>query len=251
MKITSDSNTEVTATRKIENQTAGSKPGLAGSDSLIADAGQDKSSFASVLDRVTNSHHKARDTSSEEGKSAASSKTRERDEDKVDDVSLANTDRTPAPEPVATSEVETNSWPIVHTLDLDSIVTACQVQLAGNGQKAVMLELSHSMLEGLRVKLTSDGAGRITADFLAANEGVKSVIDGRSMELMEVLRSRGINLAEFRSSVSADANSRNDSQERQTAAGAERIGGQTKAVASLEETEVKENELAAGATYRA
>lgn len=249
MKITSDNGAEVNASRKIDNQAAGNKPGLAGADRLIADAVPEKSSFASVLDRVTHSHSNARD-GAEEGKSAANSKTREHEEvdkDKADDVNLSNVEPTLAREPVASSEVETNNRPIVHTLDLDSIVTACQIQLAGNGQKEVTLELSRSMLEGLRVKLTSDGAGRISADFLAANEGIKTLLDGRSQQLIELLRARGINLAEFRSSVAADANSRNDSRHEHSAA----TDTEIKPVASLNDTEVREDEIAAGATYRA
>lgn len=256
MKITSGNNTEVNDNRKIDSQAAGNSSGLAGADRLIADAVPEKSNFASVLDRVTRSHNNARDDSEKE-KSAANSKTRVREQsekDKADDVNLTTVERTVAREPVASSEGETNSRPIVHTTDLNSIVTACQVQLAANGQKEVTLELSHSMLEGLRVKLTSNGAGRITADFLTANEGIKTMLDGRSLELIELLRSRGINLTEFKSSVAADAHSRNDSQQQQSATRGERTGNEIKAVASLDEPEssaVVEDELAAGATYRA
>jgi flagellar hook-length control protein FliK len=252
MKITPDNNTEMNANRKVDPQTTGNKPGLAGADGLIP--APEKTSFASVLDRVTRSNNSAQDRS-EDGKSNANAETRERktsseDERSTDDVNLANVDRTVPREPVTNNEVNT-SRPIVHSVDLDSIVTAYQVQLVGNGQKEVTLDLSRSMLEGLRVKLTSDGAGRITADFLAANEGIKSLLDGRSLELIEQLRSRGINLAEFRSSVAADANSRNDSQERQPAARGERTDGEIKAVSARNEPDAAEDGLAAGATYRA
>ncbi|HEX2272143.1 MAG TPA: flagellar hook-length control protein FliK, partial [Pyrinomonadaceae bacterium] len=241
-----------------DNQSAGNKlsTASASADSLITDAMQEKSTFASVLDRVTRSHDNARDRS-ENSKSTASSETRERktsdDDNATDDVKLANVERTLPREPLSTNEVNTSSRPILHSIDLNSIVTAYQVQLVGNGQKEVTLELSRSMLEGLRVKLTSDGAGRITADFLAATEGIKALLDGRSQELIEQLRSRGINLAEFRSSVAADANSRNDSQQKQSPAHGERIDGDIKEVASVEPTsaEVAEDGLAAGATYRA
>src|SRR5918999_26340 len=220
MKITPDNNTEMNANRKIDTQSAGNKLGQAGSDRLIADAVPEKSGFASVLDRVTRSHSNAPDRS-EAGKSAANSETRDTkksEDDKVaDDVNLTGAERTLPREPVVVDEVNT-SRPVLHSVDLNSIVTACQVQLAGNGHQEVTLELSRSMLDGLRVKLTSDGAGRITADFLAATEGIKVLLDGRSNELIEQLRARGINLAEFRSSVAADANSRNDSQQKQTAA---------------------------------
>ncbi|HKR13351.1 MAG TPA: flagellar hook-length control protein FliK [Pyrinomonadaceae bacterium] len=253
MKITPDKNTEMNASQKIDTQSAGNKLGVAGADRLIPDAMTEKSNFASVLDRVTRSHNDARDRS-ENGKSTASSETRERktseDDTATDDVQPANVERTVMREPVPVNEVETSSRPLVHNVDMNSIVTACQVQLAANGQKEVTLQLSHSMLEGLRVKLTSDGAGRINAEFLAATEGIKSLLDGRSAELIEQLRSRGINLAEFRSSLAADANSRNDSQQQQSP---ER-NGETRVVAALDEpesTDAVEDGLAAGATYRA
>ncbi len=247
MKITPE-NTEMNANRKIDSQAVGNKLGLAGSDGLVVD--ESSNSFASVLDRVTRSHNNSR---SEDGKSSANSETRDSkktDDDNVaDEVSLANVERTVAREPVAVTEVNADNRPLLHNVDLNSIVTACHVQLNG-GQHEVTLELSRSMLEGLRVKLTSDGAGRITADFLAATEGVKALLDGRSQELIDQLRARGINLAEFRSSVSADANSRNDSQERQTAS---RTNNATESVSSIKETEPTnaEESIAAGATYRA
>jgi hypothetical protein len=248
MKITPE-NTEMNVSRKNDSQSAGIKLGLAGSDGLVVD--ESSNSFASVLDRVTRSHNNSR---SEDGKSsAASSDTRETkktdDDNGVDEVSLANVERTVAREPVAVTEVSSDNRPVLHNVDLNSIVTACHVQLSG-GQHEVTLELSRSMLEGLRVKLTSDGAGRITADFLAATEGVKALLDGRSQELIDQLRARGINLAEFRSSVSADTNSRNDSQERQPAP---RTSGAIESVSSTQETEPTnaEESIAAGATYRA
>jgi hypothetical protein len=256
MKITPDNNTEMNANRKIDNQPAANKLGP-GADPLMSDAVPEKSTFASVLDRVTRSHNDAHGRSEDE-KSAANSETRERkakDDDTVtDDVNLVNVERTLAREPVVTTEVDTSNRPVVHNLDLDSIVTACQVQLVANGQKEVTLDLSHSMLEGLRVKLTSDAAGRITADFLTANEGIKSLLDGRSLELIELLRSRGITLAEFRSSVAADGRSGNDFQQRQSATRGDSTDNKIKAVASVNESEspeVTEDGLAAGATYRA
>ena len=246
MKITPDNNTEMKANRTIDSQSAG----LASADGLIPPP--EKSDFASVLDRVTRSHNNAQDRS-EDGKSATKSETRDtkksEDDDKgADDVNVSVVERTLPREPVAVDEVNTNR-PILHSVDLDSIVTAYQVQLVGNGRTEVTLELSRSMLEGLRVKLTADGAGRITADFLAANEGIKTLLDGRSNELIEQLRSRGINLAEFRSSVAADTNSRNDSQQQQPRG---EPGGGINAVTSTNDSETtNDDSLAAGATYRA
>jgi flagellar hook-length control protein FliK len=255
MKITPENNTEMKPNQKIDSTGNKVGPGTA-ADRLISDAMPEKSSFASVLDRVTRSHHDAPDRS-ENGKSAANSETRERktseDDNATDDVNPASVGRTLAREPVPANEINMNNRPIVHSLDLDSIVTAYQVQIVGNGQKEVTLQLSHSMLDGLRVKLTSDGAGRITADFIAATEGIKSLLDVRSSELIEQLRSRGINLSEFRSSVAADANSRNDSQEKQTPTHGQRLDRpDIKEVASVatKSAEVVEDGLA-GTTYRA
>ncbi|HEV2861528.1 MAG TPA: flagellar hook-length control protein FliK [Pyrinomonadaceae bacterium] len=90
---------------------------------------------------------------------------------------------------------------ILHVADLERIVSAVRSQLADGGGRVVTIELRRSVLEGLKVRLTSDGAGRVTAEFVAASERVRSQLDARASELAELLRGRGVNLAALRTSV--------------------------------------------------
>jgi len=257
MKVTSN-NTELNSNKKIDNQPAGNDLDSATLDGLMPGAGSEKSDFAGVLERVTRSHNESATRQSERGSDehnkTPDSKMR-KDDDVESEVYVAGKEHPLSRESVAVTDTNTDVRPILHTVDLDNIVTACRVQIAANGQQEVTLELSRSMFEGLRVKVSSDAAGRITADFLTANEGIKSFLDSRSTELIEQLRSRGINLAEFKSSVSTDANDRNDSRrEQQQAMSGERSASRTEAVASLSESEsitATEDGLATGATYRA
>ena len=251
MKITPSNNPDPN-TNKIEKQTAGNELDAAEVDGPMPGSGSEKSDFAVVLDKVTRAHKDSTTQHSERNAAehADANKIRNKDEDKVETNLIASPDAPATRQAVSTAEVNSDSLPILHNTDLDSIVTACHVQLAANGQQAVTLELSRSMLEGLRVKISSDAAGRITADFLAANEGIKTLLDSRSSELMAQLRARWINVAEFKSSVAADANERNDARgEQQPATRSERIEG-IEAVASQSESEPEDGQ-ALGATYRA
>ncbi len=257
MKVTTSNNTELNTNKKIDKHPAGGDFDSAAVDGPMPGASE-KSDFAGVLERVTRSHNESQtrqaERNADDHHETRGTKTREKDE--VDtDLYTPGTEPLHTRVPVASTEVSTEARPVLHQIDLDNIVTACRVQLAANGQPEVTLELSHSALEGLRVKVSADAAGRITADFLAANEGIKSLLDSRSSELIEQLRARGINLAEFKSSVGADANSRNDAHSQQhLMTGGERNASRTEAVASSGDTEsaaATEDGLAAGATYRA
>jgi hypothetical protein len=257
MKVTSSNNPELNTNNKIDRQSAGNEFDAPAIDGLMPGATSEKSDFAGVLDKVTRSHNESTsrhaERSSDEEADTREFKTREKDKLETDVV--AGTEQPLTRETVSTPEVNTDSRPVLHTADIDSIVTACHVQLATNGQQTVTLDLSRSMLDGLRVKISADASGRITADFLAANEGIKSLLDNRSSELLEQLRSRGINVAEFKSSVTADANDRSDSRrEQQPTPGGERIADGIAAVASQAESEAvpgTEDTKSIGATYRA
>lgn len=256
MKVTSGSNAELNATRKLDKQPPTSRFDSP-AEGVTPGAVPEKSDFAGVLAKVTRSHRESQSHHPERN-SADHGETREtksREADKVDsdEVIAPATDQVLPRETVSTQAINDDAVPILHSADVDSIVTACQVQIANNGRQEVTLELSHSMLEGLRVKVSADGAGRITADFLAANSEIKALLDSRSSDLIEQLRARGITVAEFKSSVAADANGRNDARREQPPARAERIAGRTEVVASPGEAEATNDEdgLAAGATYRA
>lgn len=97
---------------------------------------------------------------------------------------------------------------ILHIADLERIVSAVRAQTLAGGVREVVIDLRRSVLEGLRVRLTLDGAGRVSAEFLAAGERVRAQVEARSGELAEVMRSRGLNLASLRVGVGADSASR-------------------------------------------
>jgi hypothetical protein len=92
---------------------------------------------------------------------------------------------------------------ILHVADLERIVSAVRSQAAEGGRHVVTIELRRSVLEGLQVRLSADGAGRVTAEFIAASERVRSQIDARASELADLLRGRGVNLATLHTSVGA------------------------------------------------
>jgi hypothetical protein len=94
---------------------------------------------------------------------------------------------------------------ILHVADLERIVSAVRAQLVEGGRHVVTIELRRSVLEGLKVKLTAEGGGRVTAEFVAASERVRSQLDARAGELAELLRGRGVNLAALRAGVETGA----------------------------------------------
>jgi hypothetical protein len=96
---------------------------------------------------------------------------------------------------------------ILHSTDLEKIVAAIHTQMVGGGRREITLELSRSVLAGLRVKLSADTGGRISAEFIAGDDKIRALLDGRSQELADMLRSRGVNLSSLK--TTADAGSFN------------------------------------------
>jgi hypothetical protein len=94
---------------------------------------------------------------------------------------------------------------VLHIADLEKLVSVVRTQIHADGRREVTLVLHRSVLDGLRVKLSADGAGRINAEFIASTEKVRAQVDARSAELADLLRSRGIALAGLRTSVGAGA----------------------------------------------
>jgi Flagellar hook-length control protein FliK len=253
MKVTPDNNAALNANRKIDKQPAKNNLDSAPVGELGTDALSQKSDFADVLDRVTRSHKEPARDSDTADRSLETRKNKVRDEDKTENnAETAVVDRPLTRESVRTENV-TDARTILPTPDLEKIVAACRVQLAANGQQSVTIQLSQSVLEGLRVRVSADAAGRITADFLAASEQIKSTIDARSAELIAMLRSRGINLAEFKSSVATDAGGGSDSRREQQSGGVEEVGrGHKAAAAGAAPDATNEGEAPSdGATYRA
>lgn len=106
---------------------------------------------------------------------------------------------------VAPTAEATSARAILHVADLERIVSAVRAQVVDGGRHVVTIELRRSVLEGLKVKLSTDGGGRVTAEFVAASERVRSQIEARAGELAELLRGRGVNLSALRTGVETGA----------------------------------------------
>jgi hypothetical protein len=162
-------------------------------------------------------------------------------------------------EPLTLSET-TSARAILHIVDLERIVSAVRTQALAGGQREVTIELKRSVLEGLSVKLSSDGAGRVTAEFVAASERVRALVEARSAELADLMRSRGVNLADLRTSVgrhSSDGRGREGREPRQEDAPPSAVGDAPRAAAELPEpgessgATAETDPAAGGRTYRA
>ncbi|HEX5708218.1 MAG TPA: flagellar hook-length control protein FliK [Pyrinomonadaceae bacterium] len=110
---------------------------------------------------------------------------------------------------VLPAQGEAGARSILHIADLERIVSAVRAQTLAGGAREITIELRRSVLEGLKVKLSLDGAGRVAAELIAASERVRAQLDARTGELAEILRSRGVNLASLSTSVGADASGQN------------------------------------------
>jgi hypothetical protein len=186
----------------------------------VTDASEGESAgrdFASVLDEVSGAREGERSETDSRGERAEaksgertieSPPSKRREEQKGDDADSKGgggfEQRASLRETVTTQE-QPGARAILHIADLERIVSAVRTQTLAAGAHEVTIELRRSVLEGLRVKLSSDGAGRVTAEFLAASERVRAQIDARASELAEIMRSRGVNLAAVRTSVGAGA----------------------------------------------
>lgn len=204
--------------RSTENQPGSQEETAAGS------VGRD---FASVLEDVTRGERAGKKVDegptrerSEEAKATGQTE-RERETERREDGSKdtgagGGFDQRGAPVREAGPIGEaTNARAILHIADLERIVAAVRTQINSAGHREVTIEMQRSVLEGLRVKLSTDEQGRITAEFIAASEKVKAQLDSRSAELADLLRSRGIDLAALRTTVGADASGQNNAGARQ------------------------------------
>jgi len=90
---------------------------------------------------------------------------------------------------------------ILHIADLERMISAIRTQTGLGGKREIYLELKRSVLEGLKVKITTDPAAQVQIEFLAANEKVRSQIENHSEELAGILRGRGINLQSLRTTL--------------------------------------------------
>ncbi len=93
---------------------------------------------------------------------------------------------------------------ILHIADLERMISAIRTQTGLGGKREIHLELKRSVMEGLKVKITTDPAAQVQVEFLAANEKVRSQIEDHSEELAGILRGRGINLQSLRTTLYFD-----------------------------------------------
>ncbi|HVG39337.1 MAG TPA: flagellar hook-length control protein FliK [Pyrinomonadaceae bacterium] len=103
--------------------------------------------------------------------------------------------------------------------ELERIVSAVRTQIFAGGRREVIIDLHRSALDSLRVKITSDREGRLSAEFHAASERVRSEIEARRDELIDALRERGIQLRSLRTRSPDTAEDRG--QDRRHEGGAE------------------------------
>lgn len=150
--------------------------------------------------------------------------------------------------------VVANARQILHIVDLEKLVAGIRTQINADGKQEITMQLSRSVLEGLRVKITRAADGQINAEFIAASEQVRSQLQSRSTELAEILRGRGVQLATLRTSTDAgdSSSSSNDNQRRDTApsplqstARAEQTGN------AASSTELIQTDASSSSTYRA
>lgn len=238
-------------------------------------AGGERRSFASVLEEVSR-HEREQpegeedaDTDRQESKSTskASGQRVGREEEERDSDNSSGGQRGFGEarggsfrELLATPDA-TSARAILNLADLERIVAAVRLQAsAATNRREVVIELRRSVLEGLRVKLSTDAEGRVTAELIAASERVRSQLDARSGELAELMRSRGINLAALRTSTSADTSSQDSAKDAEARRAVEHSASagrrsQTSSSPAPGETRaaeaVPDNADDAGATYRA
>lgn len=151
---------------------------------------------------------------------------------------------------------------ILNIVDLERIVSAARSQMTPDGRREITLELTRSVLDGLRIKLTQNGDGRIEAELIASTERAKLQLDERTADLAALMRSRGVNLSGLKTSLDAQARSGGDADANRQSSGqlpGERVRAASArpAVAAVNDADdgrasvVETNSGEAGATYRA
>ncbi len=98
---------------------------------------------------------------------------------------------------------------ILHIADLERMISAVRKLTRLNGKREIVLELKRSVMEGLKVKITTGDAAQVSIEFLTANEKVRSQIESHSEELSNILRGRGINLRSLTTSLTPNDTSIN------------------------------------------
>ncbi len=96
---------------------------------------------------------------------------------------------------------------ILHIADLERIISSIRSQTFADS-KQVLIELKHSVLQGLELKLTIGKDKGIIAEFIAANESIKNQLNAKAEELATILRNRGVKLTGLSVSLGSESNDR-------------------------------------------
>jgi hypothetical protein len=146
---------------------------------------------------------------------------------------------------------------ILPITDLEKMILSVRTHLVPGGQPQVSLALPNSLLEGLRVNLSVSQEGRVTAEFLAPSEAIKSQIEARSNDLADLLRARGVTLEALKTSLSTELSGNGDGRNRRgyppavPSVGAGRKPSPQPAAEEPEMAEARVAEPLSGITYRA
>lgn len=116
---------------------------------------------------------------------------------------------------------------ILHIADLERMISVIRSQTSLGGKREIYLELKRSVMDGLRVRITTDPAAQVQIEFLAADEKVRSQIDGHAEELADILCGRGIKLLSLRTSIDSYSKVPNDSAEESNDISANPMEGNT------------------------
>lgn len=93
---------------------------------------------------------------------------------------------------------------ILHVVDMEKIVATVRAQTFSGNEAQATIQLSHSILNGLSIKLQTDARGRVSAEITATTEAAKRIVDAHARELHEMLQARGLDVTSFSTSLAED-----------------------------------------------
>ncbi len=96
---------------------------------------------------------------------------------------------------------------ILHVVDMEKIVATVRAQTFSGNEAQATIQLSHSILNGLSIKLQTDARGRVSAEITATTEAAKRIVDAHARELHDMLQARGLDVTAFSTSLSQDGSS--------------------------------------------
>ncbi len=105
--------------------------------------------------------------------------------------------------PEAASEVTPRR--ILHVVDMEKIVATVRTQTFSGNEAQATIQLSHSILNGLSIKLQTDARGRVSAEITATTDAAKRIVDAHARELNNLLQARGLDVASFTTTLAEDS----------------------------------------------